>query len=139
MYQQVSLETSKYKLSCIEKLRGLLAVVLAYLIVHSMPVLKISRLIKIVKRICIREISTEEATIAWEAVRQSSFFFPARLACLELSLAFVFFALTKGFSVPWCVGVKIKPFEAHAWVEVDGKPFRESEIIEHEFKKLFVI
>jgi hypothetical protein len=137
MYR-LSLELSGHKLGCIDKLRGLLAVTLAYFIIHSMPLLKIGKLIKTAKHICIRDINVEEANVMWEAVRQSSFFFPARVACLEMSLAFVLFALTKRLSVAWCIGVKIEPFEAHAWVELNNKPFHESETVEQEFKKLFI-
>lgn len=138
MDYEMSLDSSKRKFGFIDKIKGVLSVTISYFIVHSLSLFKIGKLIKVAKHICIKEISIEEANAIWEVVRQSSFFFPARVACLETSLAFVLFALTKRLFVSWCVGVKIQPFEAHAWIEIDGKPFRESETIEQEFKKLFV-
>jgi hypothetical protein len=139
MPEKMSLESFKYKPSFLDKFQGVIFVILAYIIIHYISIFKISKLIKIAKYICIREISIEEADIMWETVLQSSSFFPGRIACLEQSLAFVLFAAAKRLSVVWCVGVRINPFEAHAWAELDGKPFRESENVEKEFKKIFSI
>jgi Transglutaminase-like superfamily len=48
-----------------------------------------------------------------------------RTACLERSLAIALAANLRGLDVNWCVGVRTPPFEAHAWVECDGRPVRE--------------
>lgn len=72
-------------------------------------------------------------------MRQSSFFFLGRATCLELSLAFVFFAATKGLSATWCVGMATAPFRSNSWIELGGKPFREDDCVERDFKKMLVV
>ena len=99
----------------------------------------ISKFLRFAKRYCFRQIRLEEADIAWKAVRQAGLLFLGRTACLEFSLALVLFALSKGLLVVWCTGVKLKPFEAHAWVEIDGKPFREPDYVEQGLKKLLTV
>lgn len=126
-------------LSWIERLRGLFAVILAYIALKSFSLLVLSKIIKTLKRYYTHEIQFEEAEIVWESVRQASSFFPGRIACMELSLSFMFFAFTKGLSATWCIGVKTRPFEAHAWIEISNKPFKEPNFVEQEYKKLLVI
>ncbi|WP_424321671.1 lasso peptide biosynthesis B2 protein [Hazenella coriacea] len=41
-------------------------------------------------------------------------------------------------SIDFCIGVKLYPFESHAWVEVKGVPVQEQEEITR-YKKLLVI
>lgn len=139
MNTEMTLQRIGFKLTLIERLKGILTVVIAYIALRCLSLLTICKIVSIVKRRCWREIEFEEADIAWAAVRQSSFFFLGRVACLELSLAFVLFALTKGLSATCCVGVANEPFRSHSWIELNGKPFRESEYVEQDFSKLFTI
>lgn len=139
MDTEMTLQTISYELSLIERLKGIFAVIIAYIALRCLSLSMICRIVSVVKRRCSREIGVDEANIAWAALRQSSFFFLGRVACLELSLAFVLFALTKGLSATWCVGVANEPFRAHSWVELAGKPFRESDYVEQDFSKLFAI
>jgi len=139
MSRQVSLNALQLKLSWVARIKGIVAVAFAYSAIRFFKLNQIIRILHLAKRYCYREIDVEEANVAWEAVRQADFYFPGRLACMELSLAFVIFALTKRLSVTWCLGVKIDPFESHAWVEIDNKPFGEIEVIEREFKKICVV
>lgn len=127
------------KLSFIERLKGIFAVIIAYVALRCLSLLMICRILTVVKRRCSREIGIEEADIVWTAVRQSSFFCLGRIACLELSLAFVLFALTKGLSATLCVGVATEPFRSHAWVEIGGKPFREPDHFEQHLRRLFAV
>lgn len=138
MSLEMSLNPINVKLNWIDRLRGLLVVIIAYIALHSLSLSIISKILSVVKRRGFREIEIDEAEVAWGAVRKTGFFFLGRLACIELSLAFVLFALTKGLSATWCVGVANEPFRAHAWVEIDGKPFRESEYLEQNFKRSLV-
>ena len=117
---------------------GLLAVALAYSAIRWFSLEKISKIIGIFKGRGLRHITVSEADIAWTSVRKSSFYFLGRTACLELS-AFVLFALMRRQSSTWCVGVATEPIRAHAWVEVDGKPFREQDGLEHSFRKMLVV
>lgn len=135
----MSLSPLDSKLKWTERFRGLFALIVAYVALRFFSLLTISRFLRLAKRYCSRQISLEEADTAWQAVRQASSFFLGRVACLELSLALVLFALSKGLSVVWSTGVKLKPFEAHAWVEIEGKPFREPDYVESDLKKTLTV
>ncbi|WP_138506229.1 lasso peptide biosynthesis B2 protein [Nostoc sp. PA-18-2419] len=126
-------------LSWADRLKGLFTVLIAYVALRLFSLARIGKILHVFKRFCSREIGIDEANIAWAAVRKSSFFFSGRVACLELSLAFVLFALTKRLSATWCVGVAADPFRAHAWVEIDGKPFCEVDYFEKDFRRLFAV
>lgn len=139
MNTEMTLQTINFNLSLIERLKGISSVIIAYIALRCLSLSMICRIVSVLKRCCSREIGIDEANIAWGAVRQSSFFFLGRVACLELSLAFVLFALTKGLSAKCCVGVANEPFRAHSWVELSGKPFRESNYVEQDFSKLITI
>lgn len=139
MDQEMSLKLINVKLSLIERLKGMFAVIIAYIIVRCLPLSTISKMLGAVKERCSREISVDEADIAWAAVRQSSFFFLGRAACLELSLAFVLLAFTKGRSATFCVGVATEPFRSHSWIELGGKPFREADYVERDFRKMLAV
>jgi hypothetical protein len=136
---EMSLSSISVKLSWIERLKGLFSVIIAYIALRCLSLERICKILSVVKCRCSREINIEEADIAWVAVRQSSFFFSGRVACLEFSLAFVIFALTQGLSATWCVGVATEPFRAHAWVEIGSKPFREPDSFEQHFRRSFAI
>jgi Transglutaminase-like superfamily len=138
---QMSVNPIKMKLNFIDSFKGLLSVVIAFVTLRFLSLEKISKILNYLKPYTSREICAEEAEIVWNAVRKSSFFFSGRVACIELSLAFVIFALSKGLSTTWCVGVASEPFRAHSWVEVDGKPFHEESYIEDKdnFRKLFTV
>ncbi|MBD2363395.1 lasso peptide biosynthesis B2 protein [Anabaena minutissima FACHB-250] len=139
MDDQVSLTTININLSCKDRLIGLLTVIVAYIAVRCLSLFRICKILRPMKGHCSREITTHEADIAWAAVRKSNLFLLGRVACLELSLAFMLFALTKGLSSTWCVGVATEPIGAHSWVEVAGKPFREVNNFEHRFRKLLTV
>ncbi|MEU0241391.1 lasso peptide biosynthesis B2 protein [Nocardiopsis sp. NPDC006198] len=46
--------------------------------------------------------------------------------CLPRSIATALLARWHGYGVTWCTGVQDRPFAAHAWVEIDGRPVGES-------------
>lgn len=50
----------------------------------------------------------------------------APLDCLPRSLALTRFLRSAGWPVSHVIGVALYPFEAHAWVELDGAPLNES-------------
>ncbi|MFK0731337.1 MAG: lasso peptide biosynthesis B2 protein, partial [Gloeotrichia echinulata HAB0833] len=122
MDDRVSLTTINTNLGWKDRLIGLFTVIVAYIAVRCLSLFRISKILTMLKGRCSREITTNEADIVWAAVRKSNLLLLGRVACLELSLAFVLFALTKGLSSTWCVGVATEPIQAHSWVEVGGKP-----------------
>lgn len=126
------------KISKLQYFLGFLSLLISCVIIRLLPCSTIYKMIQDSKKLCYRNIKVSEANIAWEAVRRLNFIFLGRVACFEISVAIVLFALFHRLSVTWCMGVKVKPFQSHAWIELDGKPFHEHESIELEFKKMLV-
>lgn len=56
-------------------------------------------------------------------------FYPRRARCLEQSLALYVLLLRRGIEAQLKLGVQPRPFYAHAWVELDGRPVNEREDI----------
>lgn len=139
MDDEMTLRPISCQLSWIESLQGVFTVIIAYIALRCLSLSMICKILSVAKHRCSREIGIDEADIAWGAVRQSSFLFLGRVACLELSLAFVLFALTKGLSATWCMGVANEPFRSHSWVELGGKPFREADCVEQDFRRLLAV
>ncbi len=126
-------------LNLVEHFQGFFSLILAYILLHCFSLNKIRKLLGKVKQRLLKEISYNEAIKAWVSIRKSQRLLVSRVACLELSLAFVIFALLKRKNVIWCIGAKLNPFEAHAWIELGGKPFQEPDCVERQFKKLFIV
>jgi hypothetical protein len=118
-------------------LAGILTLTAACFLIRFMNTEKIRRLISRLKRRCVREINEVEAIRVWSAIHCSKRWAWTRTACLESSLAFVLFASAKKLSADWCVGVKLAPFESHAWVEAGGIPVQEPDRIK-VYKKIIV-
>ncbi|MGE0217302.1 lasso peptide biosynthesis B2 protein [Mycolicibacterium sp.] len=57
----------------------------------------------------------------------------APLDCLPRSLAMTRFLRTSGWPAQHVIGVALYPFEAHAWVEVDGVALGEDDTYLHRF------
>lgn len=45
--------------------------------------------------------------------------------CLQRSIATALLCRARGTWPTWCTGVRTQPFEAHAWVEAEGRPVDE--------------
>ncbi|MET0476058.1 MAG: lasso peptide biosynthesis B2 protein [Mycobacterium sp.] len=68
--------------------------------------------------------------------RSAESLYPAReapLDCLPRSLALTCFLRAAGWPVQHVIGVALYPFEAHAWVELNGAPLNEGETFLHRF------
>ena len=73
-----------------------------------------------------RPASTAEATTCRDLVVGTSM----RCAgprCLERSVSTALLCRLRGSWPHWRTGVSLQPFQAHAWVEAEGRPVRESE------------
>lgn len=66
-----------------------------------------------------------EAADAVAAATAAGNWFPGRAACLENSLAAALTAILMRRSVDWCIGIRLMPYAAHAWVEAEGTPVGE--------------
>lgn len=68
-----------------------------------------------------RPAGDEQALFALNGVRYAARLFPARIACLEESVAAMLSLTLAGYRACWCHGVAADPLRLHAWVEADGK------------------
>ena len=66
-----------------------------------------------------------EADAALQAVRWTAQFVPARMACLEESVAAMVALSVAGRRADWRHGVASDPVRMHAWIEVGGQPVGE--------------
>lgn len=98
---------------------GLLGFVLAVGLLR-LPLKHSVALVGRLKRGVTRSATVEEASAFVAAARSSARWFPGRAACLENSLAAMLTALIMRRSVDWCIGARLMPYAAHAWIEVGG-------------------
>lgn len=71
-----------------------------------------------------RPATPEQALAARNAVTAVSLLCAGE-GCLPRSLATAILCRMRGVWPTWCTGVRTAPFQAHAWVEVDGVPVGE--------------
>lgn len=86
------------------------------------------RAIELVSRhsVVIRADSSEgDIDRSVQALATAAAFFPGRALCLEQSLVLYGCLRSARFPVRLRLGVRPFPFEAHAWVELHGKPVYE--------------
>ncbi|MGH3547892.1 MAG: lasso peptide biosynthesis B2 protein [Pseudonocardiaceae bacterium] len=67
----------------------------------------------------------EEIEVMLAAIDRAGCWLPARVACLERSLAVVLWCGLRRRSVCWRIGVRTPPFTAHSWIEVAGQSVGE--------------
>ncbi|MFY7065208.1 lasso peptide biosynthesis B2 protein [Nocardiopsis changdeensis] len=91
----------------------------------ALPIGHTVRVVGWLHRLVRRPARSEEALVAVVAARRAGAWFPGRAACLENSLAAVFTAALLGCRVDWCVGARMMPYAAHAWIEAAGRPVGE--------------
>lgn len=103
---------------------GLLGFLLA-VVVLRLPLKHSVAFVRILKRRITRPATIEETEVRVVAARRSARWFPGRAACLENSLAATLTCLLTGRSVDWCIGARLMPYAAHAWVEAEGVPIGE--------------
>lgn len=72
-----------------------------------------------------RAATVAEAEKSILAVRRAAKLWPARVACLEESIAATLALALTGRRATWCHGVATDPIALHAWIEVSGSPVAE--------------
>ncbi len=72
-----------------------------------------------------RPADAVQAEASLRAVRRVAGVVPARVACLEESVAALVALALAGFGAQWRHGVATDPVRLHAWIEVDGNPVDE--------------
>lgn len=86
---------------------------------------RIERLARWLGRLARRPAGAAEIDIMLAAIDRASRWLPARVACLERSLAVVLWCGLRRQSVCWRIGVRTPPFNAHSWIEAAGQPVGE--------------
>lgn len=124
--------------NCFDLLTGIIALSTACILIRFFNLETIIQFVRWFKQKCDRTIDQKEAWIIWCTVHRAKKVLWTRIACLESSLAFILLALSKKLSADWCIGVKLAPFESHAWIEVNGSPFQEPNNIQC-FTKIFTV
>jgi transglutaminase-like putative cysteine protease len=78
----------------------------------------------------VRDFSLDMAARQSQAVADAAAFLPIRARCLEQSLVLLVRLRLGGAPARLRIGVTIRPFRAHAWVEINGHPVnsREEEV-----------
>ncbi|MBA4493679.1 lasso peptide biosynthesis B2 protein [Paenactinomyces guangxiensis] len=120
-------------------IKTLFCLLISWTIVRCLSMENIQILLKYMKKQkYLSPMTFDEAMIVYQSIHQMKRWAWVRLACLETSLALLMYAYFEGKSVDFCVGVKLYPFESHAWVEVNGLPVQEDESTE-KYKKIMMI
>lgn len=76
-----------------------------------------------------RDVPYDEVERAARRVATVAAFFPGRVACLEQSLTLYWLLRRARIPASFRIGVLPSQFAAHAWVEYDGEPVLESELV----------
>lgn len=136
MNKQMTLSSDLIQLNFLQTLKGLLVLLIASAAFRYLSLAQIHSILGAAKHYCIREITVSEAHDVRSSLHQASYLFPGRVACLEMSLAFILLSLSKRLAATWCLGVATNPFYSHAWIEVENQPFCEADYVEKLFIKL---
>ncbi|GHE38183.1 hypothetical protein GCM10018785_04770 [Streptomyces longispororuber] len=100
----------------------LLAVAAARVLARAKPA-RVRKVLEAVRRGA-RPATADEALAARKDVVSVSLRCAGQ-ACLQRSIAAALLCRARGTWPTWCTGVRTSPFEAHAWIEVAGRPVGE--------------
>lgn len=108
---------------------GLVKAMLVVALMDVLPrVLGLRRTLRLVSRAPATSSSAADTALIDATVRAvctASAFYPRRALCLEQSLALTWLLRRRGVPAELRIGVQPRPFYAHAWVEMDGRPLNE--------------
>lgn len=71
-----------------------------------------------------------------EAMDLACVFYPKRVLCLQRSAATTMLLRRYGWSAEMVIGAQVLPFQAHAWVEVDGTVVNDKPYVADIFQPL---
>lgn len=100
----------------------------------SLHLIGLRRTLRTIRRLApperaMREVEYESVERVARRVALAAAFFPGRVACLEQSLALYWILQRAGVPAAFRIGALPSQFAAHAWVEYDGQPVLESELV----------
>lgn len=73
---------------------------------------------------------------AERAVATAGALYPGRALCLEQSLLLYYVLRRQGIAVSYCQGIMSHPFQAHAWIEYQGRVINDIEEHARQFARL---
>lgn len=100
-----------------DRLTALVACATALVVLRCLPlrvILSVARVLKRTTRTTPRPADLAQLDTACQWAARG---FPCRFACMEESLAGFLFATAHRWRVDWCIGARVAPFQAHAWLE----------------------
>lgn len=116
---------------------GVVALCMAFLLLRSQSISTIEILVDRLRQRAVRTPTEDEALTTWRAVHWPSPLFLGRAGCFELALAVTLLSLQRRYrQTMLIVGVRMDPFESHAWVEVAGRPLNEPEGFIDGFRRI---
>jgi len=99
--------------------------VIAAIVALRLPFRTVIRMVALLKRALARRAASDsDARMAVTTVERVGRHVPARVACMEISLASVLLCTLYGRALDWCFGCSADPIAFHSWVEVNGEPVR---------------
>lgn len=100
-----------------DRLTALVACAAALVILRCVPLRAILAAARTVKRTTQTTPGPADLARLDTACQWAARVFPCRFACMEESLAGFLFASAHRWRTDWCIGARIAPFQAHAWLE----------------------
>jgi len=94
----------------------------AIVLLRSVPLRAILATARTLKRTTRSRPGSADLARLETACRWAARFFPGRFACMEESLTGFLFAAALGWRMDWCIGARLAPFQAHAWLEPNRHP-----------------
>jgi hypothetical protein len=104
---------------------GFAALALALLMLRCLPLRAALAAAAAIGCLGIRPASEPAALDAIASCQRAARWYPGRAACLENSLAAFIALALRGYRADWCIGCRLGPAEAHAWIETASGPAGE--------------
>ena len=105
-----------------DRLTALVACATALALLRCLPLRTILATARALKRLTRTRPECADLDQLDTACRWAARCFPGRFACMEESLAGFLLASARCRRVDWCIGARLAPFQAHAWLEPNRNP-----------------
>jgi hypothetical protein len=104
---------------------GFAALTLTLLMLRCLPIRVVLAVASMIGRLGTRPATEPAALDAIASCQQAARWYPGRAACLENSFAAFIALALRGYRADWCIGCRLGPAEAHAWIETTSGPADE--------------
>lgn len=104
---------------------GFVALAMALLALRCLPLRVVLAIATTIGHLVVRPAPEPLALDAVASCQRAAHWCPGRAACLENSLAAFIALALQGYRADWCIGCRLGPAEAHAWIEIASGPVGE--------------